>query len=422
MTTLCLYLAVTPVSVIAFQNIENAHSMLGSASFVANTKITGLAQNLAVKYEMKYRWPSELRLRTIIPSTGKTLKERVIEPTRIIDYDPELAQYTVTKRTGGEPLGKTLASLEQELDDLLLAYTDPEGMGVWMTDMVKLPGWRLSGDSKKFSLTYKKGDKKILLEANKPGSTLRKVDITTGAQRLVWDIAYAPTVTGLAFRPPSGASEVPVFDREMKPPTYKDSVAQKATNKLFDAYSGLTSLGFDVARDSGTTKVQMRGKFVRQEDAAAVWTYDGKTLTYHDKKSGKWYAGALKFTDVIDSVAKLGTRVDPTVRLLMTDFNPYRKRLGDGSVVKVAGTMPIEGKTITILECESENTLVTLFVREDGLVASSSARAKHPTGDPDETVDLHYSYFEVPKDVATKQRLKLPLDKKPTTLKPAAAS
>jgi hypothetical protein len=421
MTTLCLYLAVTPVSVIAFQNIENAHAMLSSASFVANTKVTGLAQDTAFKYEMKYRWPSELRLRTISPSTGKTIRERIIEPTRVIDYDPALAQYTVESRTSGEPLGKTLASLEQELDDLLLAYTDPEGMSVWMTDMVKLPGWVLTGDARKFVLTYRRADKRILLEANKPGSTLKKVDITTGAQRLVCDIAYAPTVTGLAFHPPSGACEVPVFDREMKPPKYKDAAAQNATHRMFDAYTRLESLGFEVVRDSGKTKVQMRGRFVRQEDEAAVWTYDGKTLTYCDKSTGAWYVGSLKFTDVIDAVAKLGTRVDPTVRLLMTDFNPYRKRLGDGSVVKVAGTMPLEGKTVTILECESDNALVTLFVREDGLVASSSSRAKRPTGDPEETVDLHYTYFNVPRDVAARQRLRLPIDKKPTTLKPEAA-
>ena len=51
MTTLCLYLAITPVSTIAFEHIERAHSMLSSASLTANTKITGLAQNIAIKYD-----------------------------------------------------------------------------------------------------------------------------------------------------------------------------------------------------------------------------------------------------------------------------------------------------------------------------------------------------------------------------------
>ncbi len=422
MTTLCLYLAITPVSTIAFEHIEQAHSMLSSASLTANTKLTGLAQNIAIKYELKYRWPSELRLRTFNPTTGKLVTDRTIEPTRIVDYDPALAQYTVTAHSSDEPIGTTLASLETELDDLLLAYTGPKGFGVWLADMVKLPGWILTGDSRKYSLTYKKGDKKILLEANKPGSTLRKVDITTGRQRLVWDITYSSSLSGLAFQPPRGVYKVPVFDREMKPPKYANANAEKVADKIFDAYAELTSLGFDVSRDTGTTKVQMRGKFVRQEDDTATWTYDGERLVFLNKATGKWYAGNLEFSDVIDTVAALGTRVDPTVRLLMSGYNPYFKRLADGSTIKVAGTMPLDGKDVTILECESEATLVTLFVREDGLVASSSARAKRPTGDPDETVDLRYTYFRVPRDVATKQRLTVPPNQRPTILKPASAN
>ncbi len=422
MTSLCLYLAVTPVTTIAFEHIEHAHSMLSSASLTATLRSSGLAQDVSSKYEVKYRWPSELRLRTLHPATGRLLRDRVVEPTRIVDYDPELEQYTVAKRNGGDSLGKIIATLEKDLDDLLLAFMAPEGFKVWLVDMVKLSGWKLTGDEKKFTLTYKKGAQKIVLEANKPTSFVRRIDVTTGTQRLVGEVSYAPSVSGLAFRAPAGVYEVSVFDREMRPVTYANAEARKATLKMFEAYSGLNSFGFKVKRDTGETKVQILGDFIRQDDSVASWTYDGSRLTFCDKRTNKWFTGKLSFSDVVDSVGSLGTRVDPTARLLYSRFNPYRKRLGDGSSVKVVGTMPFEGESVTILECESENALVTLFVREDGLVAGSSARAKNPTGDADETVDLRYSYFAVPRDLATKQRLNVPIDKKATVLKPASAS
>lgn len=418
MTTLALFLAATPVSTIAFGRIEQAHSHLGAAAFVASSKVTGFAQDVSAKYEIAYRWPSEMRLRQFRPGTNTLIRERVIEPSRVIDYDPSLLQYTEADRAGNEPLGKTLADLDQDMDDLLLAYSHPAGFDVWLTDMVKLPAWKVTSRSGRFSLTYSKSGQKIALEAGTDDGLLRRVDITTGPQRLVWTISYAGSVPQLGFRPPGDATRVPVFDREMKPPNYADAKARAVAETMFRAYEGLSAIGFDVSRDTGTTKVQVRGKFVRQDDDAATWTYDGKTLTYHDKRTDTWSWGALGFSDVLDAVGSHGTRVDPTVRLLMMGFNPYRKRLGDGATVKVAGSMSLDGRSVTILESESENALVTLFVRDDGLVVGSTARAKDLIGSGEETVDLRYRYFDVPNDLSSRARLQIPSGERPTQLKP----
>jgi hypothetical protein len=420
MTTVCLFLAVTPVSTIAFDQIARAHASLGAAILTATASSSGQAPALTAKYSLSYRWPSELNIRSLDPKSGKLLRQRVIEPSRTVEYDPALMQYIASERPSGESLGATLANLDKDLDDLLLAFTAPEGMDVWLTDLVKLYPWKLSLRDARRSLAFKKDDHRISIEFDSKGSLVRKVDITTGGQRLVWTIDYAPSVGVVAFRPPAGATSVPVFDREMRPPRYADAEARTVAERMFRAYDSLRAIGFDVQRDSGKTRVQVAGKIVRQDDAVATWAYDGKRLTYLDKKSGRWYTGDLRFTEVVNAVGDLGTRVDPTARLLLSGFNPYRKRLGDGSVVKVVGTVRVGKEDVTILECESDNALVTLFVRKDGLVAGSSTRAKRATGDPDETVDLRYTYFELPKDAASGLRLKVPSGQRPLELEPVS--
>jgi hypothetical protein len=420
MTALCLYVAVTPVATLAFDQLARTHAQLTEAAFVAASKVTGPAQSIANRLEVRYRWPSHLRLRTLDPASHRLLRERVIEPERTVEYDPSLHQFTVAQRPSGESLGKTLAGLDQDLDDLILAFTASEGFDVWATDMVALAPWSFRGGAQKYSLTYRKGAREILLEVDRARSLLRKVSIKTGADRLVWEIIYQKSVGTLAFVPPKGAYEFPVFDRDFSAPTYADAQARTIAERVFAAYSGLRSLGFDVRRESGTTKVQIAGRFVRQDDGTASWTYDGKTLVLHNKRTGRWYSGKLSFPDVVDAVGSLGTRVDPTARLLMSGYNPYLKRLGDGAEVKVAGTMPLDGRETTILECESDHAIVTLFVRSDGFVVSSSSRAKVAEQDEDDLTDLRYTYFSVPRDAASRLRLRVPVGEKPLTLKPVS--
>lgn len=421
MTILGLYLAITPASTIAFDRIEVAHASLSAATLTANARTTGLTQDLAAKYVMSYRWPDELHITTYNSSTGSLVSDRYIEPTRTIDYDRGLGQYTATKRKSGDSLGKSLAEIDEELDDLLLAYTDPMGFSAWMADMRKLPGWRLTSDSQKFTLSYKRDDKKIVLEGYRSNATLKKIDITTGPQRMVWDVSYARNVSGLAFRPPTGVYEVPVFDRALKPPKFADKAAERLATRLFDAYSAdsISSIGYEVHRGTSVTKVLMRGALLWQEDDAAKWSYDGKRLNYYDKRTRVWSSGDLSFTDVIDAVAKLGTRVDPTASLLYRRLNPYRKRLGDGSTVKVVGSMSLDGNEVSILESESDVSILTLFVRPDGLVVGSTVRGKRSTGDPDEGMDLRFKYVSVPKTGIT---LRPPVDARPTVLKPSRSS
>ena len=417
MTTLCLYLAVTPASTVLLGEVTRSHANLGAASFVATSRFSDPAQTIVTKYGIDYRWPSEFKIRTLDPTTGRTLKERVIERSRVVDYDPALMQYTSTERPSGDSLGKTLASIDKDLDDLLLAFADPEGIDVWATDMLKLRPWRIAQSGGKTTMGYSKGGHKIVLDVDTARRLLRKVDITTGSQRLVWDIAYSRSVGRTVFRPPADATEVPVFDREMALPTYANAEARDVSQRMFGAYEGRGSMAFEVTRDTGTTKVQMAGKTIRQEDANATWTYDGRRLVLFSKRTNRWYSGELGFIDVIDLVAQHGTRVDPTASLMYRRFNPYRKRLGDGAKVKLVGTMPYNGEEVSILECESPNALLTLFVRKDGLVAGSSVTGKSSTGT---TVDLRYKYLKLDEKAASGLRLRVPSGQKPVALKPTS--
>ncbi len=419
MVPLSLHLALTPASAFVFDRIERAHTSMSTASFTATSNLSGVGAPTSTKLEVKYRWPNEFRIRHINPKTNVVLLDRVIEPTRVIEYDPALMQYTSKARQSGQTTGAILAQLDEGLDDLILAFSTEKGFGVWIGPLVQNQPWTVSKSGSNASLSFAKDKRRISLLADSSTGRLTKVDITTGPQRLVWNLRYADRVAGLAFAPPPGAVEVPIFDRESKPPQFKDATARRVANKLFAAYADLSSLGYNVLRGEEKTVVQLRGRFARQDDPVASWTYDGKTLIVHVKQTNKWYRGDMGFPDVVDAVGGLGTRVDPTLRLLMTGFNPYRRRLGDGAMVKAVGSMEIRGVPVTILESENENAIITLFVRDsDGKVVNSSTRAKETASIDDQTVDLRYEYFEVPRDLATSGRLVAPRGTTPIKLTP----
>ena len=101
--------------------------------------------------------------------------------------------------------------------------------------------------------------------------------------------------------------------------------------------------------------------------------------------------------------------MDPTLRHLMTGFNPYRKRLGDGAEVRVAAQLPVDGEPATMLVAESDNAVITLIVRDsNGLVLRSMTRANLAGAIASESVELSFSYFAVPSDAATRFKLRVP--------------
>lgn len=419
MVPLCLHLALTPASSFVFDRIDRAHSSLSSASFTAVSNLTGAGQPAQSKFNIAYRWPNEFRMRILDPRSGAILRERCIETSRVVEYDPSLLQYTSTPRKSGQTPGSILAELDKGLDDLILAFTTEKGFSVWLAPILQNKPWTVGRRGSNAVLTFARKERRIVVQADSTTGRLTKIDITTGPQTLSWTLTYARDAQRLAFAPPPGSIEVPIFDRESKPPKYADAKSKAVANRLFAAYSDLSSLGYYVYRDKDRTTVKLRGKFARQDDAIAEWTYDGRTLIVHVKKTDKWYRGELGFPDVVDSVGGLGTRVDPTLRLLMTGFNPYRRRLGDGAMLKVVGSMKISGQPVTMLEASSDNALITLFIRDsDGLVVSSSTRAKETSTIDDSTVDLRYEYFAVANDLAQREKLTIPQGASVTKLFP----
>jgi hypothetical protein len=397
--------------------MERAHANMSSATLTASYQLTGQGGEAAAKYEVRYRWPDEFRLRTFQAGSNRLIRDQIVETSRVVDFDPALAQYVVTKREKRGNTGELVAKLDENLDDLILAFTGGKAFGVWLDPLSSESPWSVNIKGSESVLTFKKAERKIVLRADWKTGRLIGADIVTGPQRLVWTLSYAPTMGRLAFAPPSGAVEFPHFDRAAKPPTYKDVSARTVAEKMYGAYSDLSALGFHVDRADGRTTVQVRGKFVRQEDDATIWTYDGKNLTLFEKYSGKWFHGAMDFVDVIDQVASHGTRVDPTLALVYRRYNPYRKRLGDGSTVKLVGGMEMSGQKVTILEAENEVSTITLFVRDkDGFVVGSSTRPKDFETADNSQVDLKYTYFQVPNDLAARSKLNVPQGKKPIAL------
>lgn len=407
---LAIYLAaiITPVSTFVFDEVGRAHAGLGAASLTATSNLTSLGTETRTKYEVRYRRPTEYRLRTFAPNGGPLVLDVAIGASKITIYDPALLQYVEEPRAAGEPLGQTVAEQQPNLNDLLLSFADRDGARVWIEDISR-DAWKFESDGRLLALSYDTGGTSIVLHVSRESFLIERVDSFTGFDQLSWKLEYDKAVRPLKFVPPAGAFEVPFFDKEMRPPTYRDDAARAATERMFDAYSGLRSIGYEVTRGDAKTTIRLRGRFTRQDDDTASWTYDGRTLVAHHKSEDRWYRGELDFPGVIDAIASLDTRVDPTLRHLMTGVNPYRKRLGHGVEVRVGGRLPVKGEATTMLLAESDDKVITLIVRDsDGLVLRSSMRSNRPGPIASESVDLAFSYFDVPSGAATQYGLQAP--------------
>ena len=408
---LAIYLAaaVTPVSELVFEEVGRAHAGLRAASFTATSDLTSLGAETSTKYEVRYRRPTEYRLRTFAPNGGPLVLDVAIGASTVTSYDPELQQYVVEPKEAGKSLGERVAGRHPNLNDLLLSFAERDGLRVWIEGLSGSTSWGFERGGRTLALSYDSEGTTITLHVSRESFLIQSVDSSTGLDQLSWKIEYDKAVRPLNFEPPAGAFKVPYFDKEMLPPTYRDAEAKAATERMFDAYSGLRSLGYEVTRGDSKTTIRLRGRFTRQDDDVASWTYDGRTLIAHDKAEDKWYRGELDFPGVIDAIASLDTRVDPTLRHLMTGFNPYRKRLGDGAEVRVTGRVPVDGEAATMLMAENDNARITLIVRDsDGLVLRSSARANRQGEIASESIDLEFAYFDVPSNAATTYKLQVP--------------
>lgn len=408
MLDLVLAALLTPRTELVFGTVESVHSRMDSGTVRANFESKDHRGTTKRAYTLRFRWPDEARL-TETDSGGATVRERAVAPRKSTDYDATLEQYVVQDRAPSATLGGALASLVQDLDDLLLTYTDPKAFGVWFAPMRALTGWTFSKKGKLIESTYKDAKRSMILSIEVPSGRLVRVSMSEPASSLVWNMTYSNSVDGLAFRPPRSASRVPRFDPSMTPPKFASDDARALAQKMFTAYEGLSSIGYVVKRPEGKTNVLLSGQFARQQDDRSKWTYDGRTLVMNDAKSGKWYRGDMTFTEVIETTARLGTRVDPSLRSLMTGFNPFRKRMDKSATLRVVGAMRINGADVKMLTAESDLTVITLTVRTaDGLVISTQSRANDPGEIGTEVVEVGYEYFPVPNDATKKYALAIP--------------
>ena len=406
MLGLVLYAMTTPESDIWFDQIAWSHANLSSGAFTAVSTVSGVLGVSGHKYEIRFRWPSDYRMKSVDKETGAVIRDVTFDSSNMTDYNPSLGQYTETPIDPKVKLNDAVEKLEAGFDPMIAGFATPTGVDEWIEPLRKLRPWTAKYGSKTKTLTFKAPQRSIVLHIRTADSLITGISIKNEAQTLGWSLTYHDDVGGLKFVPPSGACKVAVFDQDMRPPKYSSDKARSVALKMFDAYNEIRALGFKVRGDEGTTSVSMRGEFVRQDDDVASWTYDGKTLTAYVKGRKRWYSGHMNFNGVLTAIADLGTRVDPTLRLLMTKVNPYRKRLGDGATVKYVGTMKLHGEPATIIESVSDNAKITLIVRdEDGLVLSSSVQAGPNAPTITSQTNLEYEYFPVAPDAATKLRL-----------------
>jgi len=409
MLGLVIAVMITPVSDLVLDGLQRSHERATIGSFTARLLQDNFGETRN-RYEIAYRWPNEFRIKTFYEDTSELVRDTAIEPSRIVNYDPSLQQYTVEVRGPDADILNDVLKLEQGLSDVVVMFVHKSGSGSWLEKLRTKSPWKTTANSNRVRLSYEGDGEKIEIDIDKRSFLLTRIDSTTRLQRQEWRLDYDTKPKSTRFTPPGGSYQVPFFDRDIQQPTYADSRAREVTEKLFAAYSDLTSIGYKVQRSEGETTVRLYKRFVSQDGPIAEWTFDGRTLVFHHKPSDEWYRGSATFSQVIDIVGNLGTRVDPTVNLLMRGINPYRHRLGDGAHIRVMGDWVTEdGDTVTMLGAETDNADITLYVRDsDGLVLSTITRVKGG-GASGFQIELKFDYFEVSANVKEEQKLVAPV-------------
>lgn len=409
MIGLVVAVMISPVSDLVLDGLQRSHEGSTVGSFTVRLLLDNIGETRN-RHDVAFRWPNEFRIKTYHQDSNELLRDIAIEPSRIVHYDPELLQYTVKARGPDADILNDVMLSEQGLSEIVVTFIHKSAMGIWINDILraKTP-WKVTATTKRVRLNFEGDGQQIEIDIDKRSFLVSRVFRKTGLQRQEWKLVYDTKPKSTRFTPPTGSYQVPFFDRDIQEPTYEDSAAKAVTQKLFAAYSGLTSIGYTMQREDDTTTVHLHTKFVKQDDSIAEWTYDGRILVFHNKLTGKWYRGRASFIQVIDAVASLGTRVDPTVMLLMRGINPYRRILGDGAHMTVTGTSKSkEGDELTLLEADSDNANITLYVRDrDGLVHSTLTRVKGTTAN-EVTSELVFDYFEVLNNVQDALKLVAP--------------
>ncbi|MCH7904565.1 MAG: hypothetical protein IH944_08370 [Armatimonadetes bacterium] len=366
-----IVLAVSSPGSLALGRVGRSHALLDSATVSAVMSHSQQGEIYSSKFEIHYSRPDRARV-VVDQNPGTGVRQIAVDSRHSTFFLADLMQYVVADLPTGGTLGARLKTVDDTLEGIVYAILDPDGVSEWFQGKFQFNDWTRSNVRGEIVLNHEGQGGRISVHADRKTFLLSKMEFRTDGSDLDWSFDFTTPAGRLEFVPPEGAYRIPTFDPGVRPPTYANKDAEEKTVKLFAAYDELTKIAYEVVSDGAMVSVWINGNDIRQQDETLDWSYDGTTLRIHVLQSGRYLSAKLNFREVIDVIGNMGTRVDPSAKLIVTNANPYRKWLGDGQKVRVSGSIKIDGNECTMLTAEGQGREINLIYRNDtGMVISS---------------------------------------------------
>ncbi|MCW5940473.1 MAG: hypothetical protein KF884_12560 [Fimbriimonadaceae bacterium] len=292
-----------------------------------------------------------------------------VQRETVRQLDPKTGQYTESPR-GERKVVEALRSEAGGLDSLVFSLIEPSSLAKIFRE-IDPEGWRIEVNGVETLLKKASGLAKDGIGWNRDSRLLTRYIQKTDKFGVEWRLNLRSGRTSPPPLPP-GAHKVGRLAPAVSPPVYDSQLARQVTETLFRRYDRPGRLGYRLAEGEGETRVRIDGSKVWQRDRMAEWTYDGKTLRLHSLAQGWAYDGPATVSEVIDAVARAGSRVDPLLRGLVTGKNPFRTLFGQGAQVSLVGSTSHKGDPAHLIQAKQGAGQATLVIRaRDSLVLSS---------------------------------------------------
>lgn len=403
-----IVLAASSPGSLALSRAGRSHALLVSATVSANMSHRQLGELYRSEFEIHYSRPDRARV-VVDQNPGTGIRQIAVDTRRSRFFLADLMQYVVADLPAGKTLGARLKSVDDTLEGIVYAMLDADGVSVWFEEMFMFDDWKRSNVRGKIVLDHEGQDGTISIHLERDTFLLSQMEFKTGENNLNWSFKYKTPVGRLGFSPPEGSYGIATFDQSVRPPDYANKEAEEKTLQLFAAYDKLTKIAYEVESDGTKVSVWINGDDIRQLDEKLDWSYDGTTLRIHVLSSGKYLSAELNFREVIDAIGNrnVGTRVDPSARLIVTNANPVRKWFGDGQTVRVSGSTKIDGNECTMLTAEGQGREINLIFRNDTGMVISSQTIDTESDQPRVLGEQRFRYLPAPNS-ASKTTIPVP--------------
>ena len=350
------------------QRVSQAHKNLDRGLISISVSTIGAVTSESSKYILAYdrSQGADLSIQRKKPF------RIVITKDRIVEFDVATQQYADAPRVEGS-ISSLLKHSAGVLDELVAGLADPDGVNLWLSGLTTKGKWRFIGSAGVFGAESVEGLSRIAIQIDRSSHLLKQVSIKTDIYGSTWVLNYGSPPKAIEFVPPKSAYKTKSVNPEIAPPAYGSQQARQITEKVFRKYDAPKLLAYQVQTAGETVSVWIDHGKIRQQDSSTDWTFIKGNLTLKNLATKDISTAKMSLTETIDKLATQNTRIEPILRLMTRGINPFRFYLGQGSVVKLTGSVKVKGTSCELLEATSPQGKLGLIVRSsDGFVLSLS--------------------------------------------------